>query len=562
MGLWCALFEDITKSVDRDLVGAQVRACLGIAAALAQGGASGDASAGAELLWVDWLEWMSACACAGIRRDEAVFEVILDHLVAGDLGRRIENGPSSGAPRRRWRFVTAEAVQALAKIAVEDKGWVRYHAACARGLLKTYGDDSHDRRGRVVAGRRAQHLIAGRRVDEALEMLLVAQKVALDSDDHLACRAYLDQRDRLLDEMEVGPGSPFRAQNDTRRARSYFLKGEIPRAQELVDRALRVFRRSDWAAETGYAMLLYGQIRTGQCRYADALRLNDDACGYLAVAGDEHGLTRARANRAYVMMLQGRYVEAREGLLKAVATFEALDDYFMQAVNNNFIAQTWLGEGKYTEAVRYAELSRKLARERGFRVVEGTAWTVFGEIARHAEDWEQARHHYAKALDLFQVDNSRPAHVARYNIALVEIGAQNFECARPVLIKLIMSYVELGYQSKLPLIYAGLMVCALGRGDWAAWDESLARFEDSLAKISGAHEDLAWLAVRGLRYLDAVEDGSMSEDGAEFKRRRAAREVLYTLACQQNDLLGNSARLSALRATYADASPTLVAQSY
>lgn len=566
MGTLHEIIEGIAKSIDGNWESAAVRASLGIAAALASGGAEPDAKLNSDKIWVDWAEWTRACACGGIKGGSSFFESLLEQAVAHGLAEQVEDGPSCDLPEGRWGFSTPVYVRALAEFSAKEEQWVRYHGVCARALLEQYGEGTHDLQGRVVAGRRAQHLIVARRVDEALEMFLVAQKVAMDSDDHEGCLGLLDRRESLLDQMGVAPRSPFRAQNDTRRARSYFLRGDILRAEELVQRGLKTLRRSDWAAETGYAMLLYARIRTGQYRYRDALRYNDDASGYLAVAGDEHGLTRARANKAYVMMLQGSYEAARRGMLRAVATFEDLEDRFMMAVMHNFIARTWLGDGNSAEATRSAERARAIARADGYRVTEGTTWMMLGEIARQAEQWDQARHRYVKALELYRVENNRPAYVARYNIALVEIGAHNFKEARPILLNLIMSYVEVGHHSKLPLLYAGLMTCAVGRRDWKAWEENLERFESTLSNISGAHEDIAWLAERALLLADAFMDELTTReepvgDKLEIHRLFVLREQLFELACKQNDLLGNTKKLRTLQATFAAEGSDIVAHS-
>jgi|GEM_PF-5323371 len=544
MGNLHAVYEDLGEFLTGNLDEAAVRAILGIAAALAGVGADGRG--------VDGAEWAGACACAGARYGDAIFERVLDRLVARSIAERGEDG--------RWRFVSVEQVGALAEISADEKRLGRYHGACARVLSKIYADATRDAQGSIVAGRRARHLIVARRVDEALEELLVAQKVALDSDDLEGCLGWLEQREQLLDQMQVAPLSPMRAHNDTCRAQAYFMKGDIGRAEALVQRGITVLRRSDWASETGYAMLLYAKIRISQGRYPEALRFQDDASGYLAVAGDVHGLTRARANKAHVMMLQGRYEAARAGMLKAQESFDALGDRFFVARLHNFIARTWLGEGNTAEAMRAAERSRALAKAEGYRVTEAGAWMMLGEIARRSEQWEQARLHYVKALEIYPSGTHRPAQVGRYNIALVEIGAQNFQVARPILSKLLLSYVEMGMRAKLPLIYAALMTCAVGRKDWQAWEESRAHFERTLPQSGGAHEDIAWLAERMLGLIDALIRKEAVDNIAERTRLAELRACSFALACAQNEQLGNCEKLHALRTAYAAAGADMALQ--
>lgn len=545
MGNFRAVYEDLSEFLDGNLDAAAVRAILGVAAALA--GVEVDGRG------VNRGEWVGACACAGARYPEAVFARVLERLVALSIAAR-------GEADERWQFVSAEVVRELAESAAGDKRLRRYHGACARALSEIYADATRDGRGRILAGRRALHLIAARRVDEALEELELAQKVALDANDYEGCLGWLQQREQLLDQMQVAPLSPMRAHNDTCRAQAYFMKGDTERAEALLQRGIAVLRRSDWASETGYALLLYAKIRISQGRYAEALRYQDDASGYLAVAGDVHGLTRARANKAHVMLLQGQYEAARAGMLRALESFEALGDQLFVARLHNFIARSWLGGGDIGEAKRAAERSRALSIAKGYRATEAGAWMMLGEIARRCEQWDQARHYYVQALEVYPAGTHRPAQVGHYNIALVEIGAQNYQVARPILIKLVMSYLDTGMRAKLPLIYAALMTCAVGRQDWEAWEENRAQFERALLDSGGAHEDIAWLAERMLGLFDALMLTEPHENAAERKRLAQRRACAYALACTQNEQLGNRDKLHALRAAYAAANADWAAQ--
>lgn len=561
------IVESIVESQYCDSGQAQVRASLEAAAVLVSGLVVGDAAADVEQSWVNDTEWAHLSARDEVSGGSVCQTGIVDFLVAYGLAQRSEKGADgaqgavSGLAGASWRFCGSECVRMLNETSRVEKRWAGYHAACARMLSKLYDRHGRDVQGRVVAGRSAQHLVLARRLDEALEMFLVAQKTALDSDNHDECLVFLDMRASLLDQMEISRHSPFRAQNHICRARSCFMRGDINRAEGLVKRGLKVLRRSGWAAETGQALLLFGRIRAAQYRHVDALRFIDDAGGYLAVAGDENGLTRARATRAYVMVLQGDYAAARERILKTVGIFESLGDCFMVAMMHNYLAQTWLGNGNRAEAIEAVSTAQSIATQKGYRSVEGTAWMMRGEIARRSENLDPARTYYSRALALFVAENNRLVHVARFNIALVEIGARNFSVAHRILAELAGSYAEDGYRSKLPLVYAALMVCAVGRGDWDGWEKNSQLFRVALPDIGGVHEDIAWLAQSAARFLTARINDEGGGNRAEIMRLRDLREQFFTLAREQHEALGNIERLEALRLMVSEAVEDAAASS-
>src|SRR5690554_714212 len=135
MGKLHAFFEELSEFLKGDSDEAAWRAMLGIAAALAE--------VGGDAIGVDGAEWTGACACAGVRGPDALFERVLERLVALSIAERGEEG--------RWRFVSVEEVRALADISTDEKRWGRYHGACARVLSKLYDEAARDAQGAIVA---------------------------------------------------------------------------------------------------------------------------------------------------------------------------------------------------------------------------------------------------------------------------------------------------------------------------------------------------------------------------------------------------------------------------
>jgi tetratricopeptide (TPR) repeat protein len=515
--------NDIFEAIDEFEPGIEARrdakVSLEVAAALLEG---------ADERRLDVNEWSMACECEGLPDDSAPVGVLID-------GGFLVDGEFRGDD---------EWVDALAQTARREGRWIKHHAACARSLLIRYPNERRDGFGRIVAGRLAHHLIEAGKPEEALASLLAADKEAMDSGDHQECLDLLAERDRLLDRMGAPSDEPARAQNDWRRARSLFWRGDIEQAEAFVRQSVPVLVRHVWAAEAGQALLLMGRILRSQGRHAEAIGYYDDAIEHLAVAGDEHGLTRARASRAYIQLLQGRYEAARAAMLKAINAFEALGDLYLVGSLWTSVAQSWLGDGDLEAAVESAEKAMEVATREGHRPVEANSWIMLGEAARLRKDWDEARRCYSKAAELFQLDGNRPYYVSRYNLALTEIGAGNFGLARDILSELTHQYVEIGCESRLAMIYAGLMTCAVGEGDWDGWDENYRRAVTALPDIGGAHEDIAWMAELIVRLAGTdVAD----RQGVDRDRVFGIRDKALALACEQNERLGNAEKVRALQ---------------
>src|SRR5690554_7967542 len=126
MGNLHAVYEDLGEFLTGNLDEAAVRAILGIAAALAGVGADGRG--------VDGAEWAGACACAGARYGDAIFERVVDRPVARSIAERGEDG--------RGGVVSVEQGGALAGISADEKRWGRDHGACGRVVAKMHAGGS------------------------------------------------------------------------------------------------------------------------------------------------------------------------------------------------------------------------------------------------------------------------------------------------------------------------------------------------------------------------------------------------------------------------------------
>lgn len=498
-----------------------------------QGGDTTEASIALELAAVlgspvDLDEWAQACELGGVDAEPAIFDILVDRGVG-----RWED--------QRFVFSEPEQISSLLDQARAEGRLRSHHAACAR-MLFARGPDP----GRRQAARRATHLVEAGRREAALPALLEAEKEVYDVGDMDEAGQFLDRRDHLIDELELSAEDErvARAQNQWRRARILFAIGQRERAADMVAESLEVLEQTDWASECGSATLLRGRILRDHGQLDAALECFDKAVSYLAVAGDEHGLSMARASRALVLLFQGKNRLARKRMLEVLRDFEMLGDEYMLASLRIFVAQTWLVDGNVDKAIATAETAREVARRAGHRPNEAAAWNFLGEVARFAEDWERARVCYSKAAELYESDGTRSEVIARYNLALAEIGAGDYGAARGLLEQLEDRYAEAGLKARVSLVLAGLMTCAAGTGDWEAWQAYGNRIRELIDSVGTAHHDLAWMGEQSCRLADA---------SGEIERRREALEF----ACAQHERLGHPERAEKLMEMYGEEPRTL-----
>jgi tetratricopeptide (TPR) repeat protein len=432
-----------------------------------------------------------------------------------------------------WAFPDDAMRQQLIEEA-ERKGCSKsQHLACARALFSLYPEETMG-----VDARRVAHLCAAGSYEEALRPILGAIKEVFSCGDFDKACEYLDLRDELLDKLGIAADSPSRAQNTWRRAWLHHTMGELEVATKLAAQSREVLGSTDWAEERGHAALLHGRIYRDAGEFANAKCSLDEAVSHFASAGDNHGLAKSCASRGYVELQTGDYRQARRSFSRALVAFEALEDCFMVASLLNFIAQTWLVDGNDEEARLCVERARRVAREAGHKPNEAGAWIVHGEMARNVRDWEEARRCYSAAARLFEEIDSRSVHITYFNLALVEVGARSFGAAMNLFQELEHCYPEVGFSSKLPLVYVGMMTCAAGVADWQAFERHHARTLAAVDEYETSHADIAWMAKEAMALAEM--HGNVSASGA-----------CAALACGQFAKLGQHDQAEKLNASLA-----------
>ena len=122
-------------------------------------------------------------------------------------------------------------------------------------------------------------------------------------------------------EAEHASGDVVRAATASNNEAEILLdQGQLDRAAELFQEALRVYRASGYAFGAAVVVLNLARTRAAGGRFAEAHTLFDQARGELAEIGAESFVLELDMRRAECFVLEGRYAEALE---LATATLEA-----------------------------------------------------------------------------------------------------------------------------------------------------------------------------------------------------------------------------------------------
>lgn len=428
---------------------------------------------------VDLEVWRLACEAAGLSAQPAA---VAELLVSVGLAVRDAQG---------LRFVCEAAREVVCAAEADAERRASHHRICAQALFLAYPRPTPG-----VAACRAEHLLRGGRAAEALEPLLVAEDEAYMAGRLDAAAELLDRRQGVLETLDPSEHVRDRAQNACRRARVRYARGRPQEALALVERCLSLIEEAGWAAERGEAALLRGRILRDAGQLDAARASLEIAIAAFAEAGDERGLAMSQASRAYVHLLHGEHARARQRFERAREALEAMGDTANAASTLVYIAQTWLHDGERDRGRRCAERALALARQANHLPNEAAALNFLGEVARQAGDWSEARRHYQRAAARYETAGIRVVHIARYNLALSAIGMGDFAAAEALLADVEAAYVEVGFEARLGLVFAGLMTCAAGQRDWASCSLYAERAAANLQRAGLSHDDVVWLARR------------------------------------------------------------------
>src|SRR5829696_3469434 len=147
-----------------------------------------------------------------------------------------------------------------------------------------------------------------------------------------------------------------------------------------------------------YSSLAMNLIITG--RYREALEAARDATESARTLGDGRALAWVETMRGVPLGLMGRLEEARPVLEERLSLAEAANDYWGQLVAAHYLGKLAVPQGDFDAALRYHGLALDLAEQLGARSRISAETSNLSEVLFYLGDWERARGHAERAVEL------------------------------------------------------------------------------------------------------------------------------------------------------------------
>jgi len=156
---------------------------------------------------------------------------------------------------------------------------------------------------------------------------------------------------------------------------------------------------------------------------ANAKRVAEESVALYRQSSDRRGLAFALVVLAYPLEFLGERFQAEAVLHESYAIARAEGDVYVTCRSLNRLARVIMDLHHDLDlSQRYTEESLRLAREAGLRSQEAEASEVFGLIAIHKNDYDEARSHFKESLSAYQeigatfnvvLEKSNLAHLER-----------------------------------------------------------------------------------------------------------------------------------------------------
>lgn len=235
---------------------------------------------------------------------------------------------------------------------------------------------------------------------------------------------------------ETPAGQRTLGQALTQQGNLCFRKGQMERAQGLVEQGLEILHRlgeptvlTDALNDFGIITHLNGDIDRAQTLFKEGL-----ACAQSAK--DEWGVAYAIYNLGYVASLRGHYARGSEQMLKGLAILRRLGDAHSIALCQSYLTPTLVKLGRYDQAHTFSREALELYQAAHNRWGISTAYRQLGLVEMAQGNQQEAQVFFRKALETFG-DYFVGLDIARTLIYLGEstILAGDLEQARTILLK-------------------------------------------------------------------------------------------------------------------------------
>jgi len=466
-------------------------------------------------------EWRRACRVAGLPDPSPVADALVEcRLMEPELGW--------------YRFVHSLVREALVTSAEDSGRLAEHHRVCVDAL-----------RGSVRGGpaRLGPHLVGAGDHQAGAEALLQGAERALMAAAFREARGLLQQREQVLDTLEVADDAAQRVEGWRLLARCYQESGQPAMASETLQRVGRA--GADPGVLAGSVALDLGDYETAELAFrahvddepvaawlglasleaqreggAEALAYTERAYEAAAARGDRLGLARAVAQRAACHLGRGDWASALTALAEAADRFELLGHRrgvarctLQLGMAARLAGQRQRTEGAFRDALdHFVKLGDPLGE---LRCVNG-----LGELARDRGDLVQAERSYRRAIELAErCDLEGQGVIPTVNLALVLMEQERADDAQWALDSVA---AQLASQRRLALLGVVQVVRAAAaamRGDQEEAVVLLGEGERLLEQTGRVEPDVARWAERAAEHL--ADDAAVHRARALAERQRS-----------------------------------------
>ena len=425
---------------------------------------------------VDDDELARACEVAGLApADEAVEQLLQARLAV--------------ATERGFSFAHDMLRESLLRSARDACRWVPFHRACAQMLASGTAETAAER------VRRARHLGEAGDREAALRPLLDSAGEYIAGAEFTLARQTLDERDSLMEELDL-------VDDDVRRAWGFVARANLHRYQWEFDATRR------WARLVADADALAGEPVRAEALFclahaarqdghmADAESIGRQARDIFSAHDDAAGVARTDLLLAITLRERGDLGGALVLYEQALGEFAAMGDEASVGACQMGIGNLHRQRKDLTEARAFyirarAAFEHTANRNDLAKVINGLA-----ELDRYEGDLTAAEAGYRQAAALFEAVASGQVMVVRLNLGLVLLRRGEHGPAREIFERVLARAQRPRF---LAIAHVCLLPCLAHFGARTLWDQHCAEAERLLAETSLADPDLAELAEEAAR---------------------------------------------------------------
>ena len=245
----------------------------------------------------------------------------------------------------------------------------------------------------------------------------------------------------------------------------------------------------------GYALRDLGELETAVTAFARAIQIRE-------AQEPPTGLADCLSGLAGVRIAQGDHEGAEDLLQRAVAQLEQTGQLLGLARAWLNLSSVYCAREKYDEAITLVERARELRERLGNPGHTADCCNQQGEVHRLRGDLQSAEECYQVAVHLYESIGSPWAFMPRINLALVRLDLGRTALAQHGLEAGWLEVKKAGRDGVALQIDAMLLPCYAEGGDWAAWDERMARvrgFEPGVTRVDSDSARCLDMAAKGAR---------------------------------------------------------------